>query len=688
MHLHTRLNDIKLQLLLIIVSVAVVYKMIIGTTTSFWLGFIHEMLIFTALYLILLNGKPAIKKIVQKPIALLKGIGMSGLALLVFFEVIPVIFSAIGMTAGSLKNSVFLYTIINAVYHLAICMAAMFIFLGLGELLYLKQKRKVTTYYNAMILFFFLASLTAILAEHSDYVFIHYAFLVNAIILIVINSGRISWIAFLSKKEKRTILYLSVGLIVLFAFILGSLASESDHATMMKDFSPGVTFFVRLSSIYAVIYSAFLFFTALFHLPTAEAFDRRSKEISSLQYVSRLLNQVLDFKELASTVTDLATTVCSADAAWIVLLDESDNTPIAPKNIGFMSATGLYKIIKDKLPGNKDAVLLVDLKQVRNTGDFSEEKYTFAAVAPLKAHNKTNGYLITTKKAEMPFDDDDRNTLESFADYAAIALENSRLFSQSIEKERLEKELDVAREMQLKLIPETPPVYPNTHIAASFIPAFEVGGDYYDFFDLPDGKLGFIIADVSGKGISAAFIMAEIRGIFESVTRLIAEPKAALVQVNAILQRTLQRKHFITAIYGTLNPLTGEVSLCRAGHTPALLLSDGVVTEQLPQGMGLGLHYSRKFEDTLEEQKFTLKSGDVLVFFTDGVTEAKNEKLDDFGMEQLKSVVSTTINVSPAGLQEQIIKAVSTFSQGSAQHDDISMLIIQWNLKTLETIHG
>jgi serine phosphatase RsbU (regulator of sigma subunit) len=296
----------------------------------------------------------------------------------------------------------------------------------------------------------------------------------------------------------------------------------------------------------------------------------------------------------------------------------------------------------------------------------------------LRIHSDVKGYLLAAKKGELHFDDEDQVALNTFADYASVSMENAKLLEESIEKERLEKELDVAREIQKKILPSKNPSFKQLEISATFIPAFEVGGDYYDFFEISENKLGFVIADVSGKGISAAFIMAEIKGIFESLANTSLSPKEILINANRILKRTLDRKSFVSAAFGMLDLSTGKLSLARAGHCPILLIRDGNVQDIRPAGLGLGLNYTHYFASTLEEIVLELNSGDVLVLFTDGITEAKNAYNEDFGERQFEKILIENSQQKSDAISHQVIEKVTTFSSNTTQHDDITLVIFKW----------
>lgn len=546
------------------------------------------------------------------------------------------------------------------------------------NLFYLKQRKNLDTYHNVMIVFFGLTLVTALFEKeiYKDYQFIHLAFYVTSIILIVINSFRISWIAFLDKNEKKRLLILSTGIIVLSIMSIVTLADDESH--FLKIFSPALGVLSMLISVYGMVYFGFLFFTTLFHLPTAEVFDRKTKEISSLQYFSKLINQALDPKELAHTTTELALRVCSVDAAWLQLEGKEKDVPVSPKNIGYLAAEKIRHRFTAKWGEDFSESQFLDHAS-STMEELEGEKFYFSAVRPLRSHTGNNGYLYVARKGNLPFDSEERATFETFSDYVSIAFENSHLLSESIEKERLERELDVAREIQRKLIPSELPVKKELEISALFIPAFEVGGDYYDIYENRDEELQFIIADVSGKGISAAFIMAEVRGIFASMSTMIESPKELVIQSNKILQRSMDRKHFVTMIYGSIDFKTGSLRVVRAGHLPMLRYRDGAIEEITPGGIGLGLNFADIFSNALVEELIQLQDGDIYVLFTDGITEAKNDNMEDYGMERLINTIKEHHSLSSEELTNKIIRDVTLFTENGTQHDDITLMIFRWN---------
>lgn len=656
-----------------------IIKLFFATSDIFLLSLVTEILVFLIVYSVMMNYHSLLGKREVSPISLVIGVVVFNLVILMMFNMAEWFFNLMKISSPEIwGNKYSLEKIFPFVMNILLIISLSYIFIVFRELFFLRMRRNLKTYFNALIIFFLLSSVTAYLKEIPDWEFIYIAFTVNAIILIVINSARISWIAFLNKKQKKNLLYLSIFLVILFSVMISYTNTNEFSIHIVKDFTPSIHQFMFLLNIYGIVYFIVLFFTTLFHLPTAEVFDRKATEISSLQYFSKMINQVLDPNELADTITELALKVCNADAAWIVKFDNKKPKTISPKNIDYNDA----KIIVEYLFDNRNAKFLTEITSydISNIliGNQPNDVFKRAVISPIKSHQTANQYLVIAHKSDYRFDDEDKNTLQTFSDYSSIAFENSRLLEESIEKERLEKELDVAREMQKKLLPRSLPQNNYVDICAMFIPAFEVGGDYYDFFELGENKLGFVIADVSGKGISAAFIMAEIKGIFESLSGLIESPKEILTKANMILKRTLDAKSFITATFGVFDFTNQKLFVARAGHSPLLLVHDNQIKEHVFKGIGLGLNYTDLFSNALEDAQIDLIKDDVLVLFTDGITEAKNESRDDFGIEKLKQIIFENQNQSADVIAGKVITAVTLFSQGSSQNDDVTLVVFKW----------
>lgn len=674
-------SGIKLQLFGVFALVLFVFRIFFYSKDNFIIQAVNEILVLITILLLIIYINDTLKGKKLVPLSLVMNLGIMNaivfIAITFSDSFMPLLF---GNTVEIIAANNVMYNILSFIYVMIITAIASYLFLIFKELYFLGQKKSASIYFNTMAVFILLAAFSTIF-NSPDLSYIKNTFLIISIILIGFNSLKISWIAFITKKEKLSLLLLAVIICTLFIINLINKTDQNSHYMVVADFSSSVEVFFKIIMIYGAVYFGVLFFTTLFHIPTAEAFDRKAQEVSSLQYFSKLINQVLDFDELAETVTDITKKVSNADAAWIVLPEGNNHKIIAHKNIGYIDAEMITEFIfspkvrKNKHFGSSSFTSNLFLMETKSQ---LSEPYSMAAIAPLKAHSEIKGYLVSVKKGDFIYDDEDKSAIDTFSDYASVAIENSRLLEESIEKERLEKELDVAREIQRKILPSKDPVFDKLNISSVFIPAFEVGGDYYDFFEIDDNKFGFIIADVSGKGISAAFIMAEVKGIFESLSKTISNPKEILCKANLILKRALDRKNFVSAAYGLIDFEQEVLTIARAGHCPLLLIRNHQIENIRPTGIGLGLDFSPKFEQSLGEIKFDLRENDLIILYTDGITEAKNSSLEDFGESKFEEILLKHSSKNVDEISNEVIKEVTQFSKHSTQHDDITLVILKW----------
>ena len=692
-------KKIKIQFFVGVTLFLFILKLFFTSNTSLPFIILNELLVFLIAFSFVLNFLDFISSKNINALSLVMNVGILNAILFFLINFSSNLLTGLfGNISKRVSSPGIIFNFISFFYCFIVLSSVSYIFLAFREFFFLKQRRDVKIYFNTMVIFFILASLFSVTSNYPKLQFIRNTFFIISILLIIINSIRISWIAFLTKKEKLLLLFLSVVITALFIVNLINSNEEAVHVQMLKGFSSSLEQFTSIIMIYGAIYFSVIFFTTLFHIPTAEAFDRKAQEVSSLQYFSKLVTQVLDFNDLASTVTELALKAANGDSAWIALKEEEENLKIiANKNIGLIDTLSLSKYIIEKAEKTKTGTAsVINLEKYwKNVppqdSPQPESNYSFALFSPLKAYNEDIGYLILVKKANIIFDQEDVTALNTFSDYASIAIENSKLLKESIEKERLERELDVAREIQRKILPEKNPVHAKLSIASVFIPAFEVGGDYYDFFGIDEERLGFIVADVSGKGISAAFIMAELKGIFESLSGSCAgnpaaghsfsSPKEILIQANEILKRTLERKNFVSAVYGIIDFRKEELQIARAGHCPILLLRENVIENLRPNGLGLGLDFSDRFKDSLEEIKIDLQENDTIILYTDGITEAKNLQMQDFGDQYFERILMESSGKDADEISSRVIREVTLFSQNISQHDDITLVILKWKDK-------
>jgi len=258
------------------------------------------------------------------------------------------------------------------------------------------------------------------------------------------------------------------------------------------------------------------------------------------------------------------------------------------------------------------------------------------------------------------------------------------LLVEAAEKKRLEEELRIAHEIQMSLLPQGPLHMPGLSVTALCVPAREVGGDYYDFLPLDDHRVGVLIADVSGKGTSAALYMAELKGLMLSLSENHSSPRELLIAANRIIAHHLDARSFITMTYAVVDLRKRIMTYARAGHTPLIYVpGDGGgahgVRILVPDGMvvGLKLDNGEMFGRLLQEETIALRPGDLYLFFTDGISEAMNVHDDCFGETRLGELVQAHAHLPSAELRERVLREIAAFVGDAPQHDDMTMILLK-----------
>src|SRR5262245_2293343 len=260
------------------------------------------------------------------------------------------------------------------------------------------------------------------------------------------------------------------------------------------------------------------------------------------------------------------------------------------------------------------------------------------------------------------------------------------LLRQAAEKKRLEEELRIAHEIQMSLLPQGPLLMSGLSVTALCVPAREVGGDYYDFLPLDDHRVGVLIADVSGKGTSAALYMAELKGLMLSLSEIHSSPRELLVSVNRIIAQHLDARSFITMTYAVIDLRARTMTYARAGHTPLIYVPGSCGTPGprqvkilAPDGMvvGLKLDNGEMFARLLREEALPLRPGDLYLFFTDGISEAMNARDDCFGESRLGQLVEAHAHLPSDELRERVLREIAAFVGDAPQHDDMTMILLK-----------
>ncbi|MBM3727624.1 MAG: PP2C family protein-serine/threonine phosphatase [Acidobacteria bacterium] len=300
-------------------------------------------------------------------------------------------------------------------------------------------------------------------------------------------------------------------------------------------------------------------------------------------------------------------------------------------------------------------------------------------IVPVLVRGELAGcFLLGARRSGEPYSGDEIRLLESVAAQAALALENGRLTravaEEAAQKERVHRELEIAREVQGRLFPRAAPRLPGIAVAGFCRPAQAVGGDYYDYFELPGGRLGFAVADVSGKGVAAAITMATVQASLRTLTIDSSTDLAGMVgRLNRVVFEASASNRFATLFYAQFDPKTGLLRYVNCGHNAPLVLRRGELLRPGRTGIALGLRRVFAFG----EGEMTLQPGDTLVAFSDGISEAMNDAREEWGEDRLAATVREVAGEPPEEIARAILAAADEFAAGAPQHDDMTLVVLR-----------
>jgi sigma-B regulation protein RsbU (phosphoserine phosphatase) len=309
------------------------------------------------------------------------------------------------------------------------------------------------------------------------------------------------------------------------------------------------------------------------------------------------------------------------------------------------------------------SVQCVPLKLVRYV-DRADDVATERRIGVLYLDSREKGSFISNST---------RSALETLATEAAVAIENARLYRETMEKAKMEQEMRIAAEIQQALLPKGGRIGGFFRLAAASLPCRSIGGDFYDYVDLPNGGFGFALGDVAGKGPPAALLSAMMQGIFAAQAAASDTPCQTIARVNLALYRRGIESRFVTLMYGTLEA-DGRLTYCNAGHNPPLVVGRTGVRRLETGGPIVGLFEAAAFE----EETITLTAGDWLIVFSDGVSEALSADGEEYGESRIVAAAEKYVDLTPPEFLQAIFSDVRAFTKGAAQSDDITALVLRY----------
>jgi phosphoserine phosphatase RsbU/P len=424
--------------------------------------------------------------------------------------------------------------------------------------------------------------------------------------------------------------------------------------------------------------------------PEENVVARVAREGDLLALISKVGITLLSSSTLEQTLEQIVSLVFEAvpaDRCLLMMRDEhSEELRVAVARLrdraGEVGEIRVSRNVMDEVVIRGKSVLTSDAQHDPRfaSGTVVLQGVRSVLAVPLGVSDKVFGIIYADSPiAEGRFTEDHLKVLTTLASVAAIRVENARLVESRFQQERLERELQLAMEIQQRFQPTAPPSVPGYELQGISFPCYEIGGDYYDFIQREDGRLVIALGDVSGKGTAAALLMSSLHAAIHAQTGSHDTLVETISAVNRYLAENIPSNRFVTLFYAELDPESGAVSFLNAGHNPPLIVHAAGTVEQLASG---GLPLGIKADADYREGRTHLQMGDVLVIYSDGVTEAASPSGEEFGPTRLYEVVSRNVDASAAGIRDRIESALTKFSQGTQAADDITLVIVKRQAET------
>lgn len=402
--------------------------------------------------------------------------------------------------------------------------------------------------------------------------------------------------------------------------------------------------------------------------------ERRVENLSNLNSLSRAVLSVLDLDNIINIILDAYFVLTGAKRISLYLWEAEGL--INKKTKGECN-------FKENLLFSEEEIKEFTKKDYQEMYEKLSKKFILAdneviVISPLVVKEKQLGviYVIEDKNKLIDLDEE---TISALVIQVSIAINNAQIYSELIVKERISNELDVASRIQKKILPADVDEIFGLEIAQYFEPAKEIGGDYYDYTILDDNIFSITIADVSGKGVPAAFLMALGRSVLKTLT-LTGDfaPNENLNELNKIIYSDITEDMFITMMHSKYNKENKTLYYSNAGHNPLVVYRASTDSIELHTVKGVAIGFLEEYK--YRQGEIQLNKGDIVIFYTDGITEAENSNKEMFGLERLKEVIYNNKNKSPKELRKVILESINRFRKDYEQTDDLTFVILKSNV--------
>ncbi|MDW8295724.1 MAG: SpoIIE family protein phosphatase [Raineya sp.] len=535
-------------------------------------------------------------------------------------------------------------------------------------LIFRQSPKYVVWTWNAFIYVFF----ASLIFNFFDFPFQSLPYLATLGILVLTSllfCVNMHWVAYLSTPAKLR----NIGILLMislfgtyFAYLIFFYYNKG-----IMVYDVGFSVYVVGLVAFVLIYATMAILVLIFNIPTTSVYKKKIDEILAFQQLTQSLQVGSSEQDIYQALLQNALQVTQADAGF---LEIKANNQLIAEGTEESNACLICNDLKAKISNYDQLDSLMLLEEAM-------QGYGSVMIKTLYSKKKeVLGKIVLLKIQEEGFNSEHQDLLETFGKQASISIENYQLLGQVIEKEKLQQELDIAEKVQKSLLPKNLQFHKDIEIFGFSESAKSVGGDYYDIFKVAPHRAYIVIGDVSGKGTSAAFNMAQMKGIFQSLAQLDMSPEYFLLYANQAVSQCFEKASFITITLLLVDAEKKLLTMARAGHCPTLYYNaqTGTVDYIQDKGLGLGIMRNKAYTKFIVTTQMQYHKGDIIFLYTDGISEAKNPQNEEYGYERLKNFFAQNIHLPIQELQSRLIEDVRIFSQGLPPYDDYTCVVMKF----------
>jgi sigma-B regulation protein RsbU (phosphoserine phosphatase) len=503
-------------------------------------------------------------------------------------------------------------------------------------------------------------------------------------LLVLALAANMRWVAYLNFKQKWTSLLLLLLTFFYLAYFFYTVERSTEmiskETTAFLDYRTQL--FIIVLASFIITYGIFSFLVILFNLPTSSVFEQKLEEVVNFQRISQSIQTEQDEESVYNILLESSVSSVFADAAWLEITGAKNDRRMFTYRVSEQESKNIREHLeKNNIKGVLDSGSEKTKNLSKHLGTMKGSRFRSLLAFPIVVKEETIGTLALLKELPEGFNKEMTRIVSTFANQAGISIENFRLMEEAFQNARYKEELKIAKTVQQSLLPNKLEQDKDFEIVAFSASADEVGGDYYDTLRINEHLVALIIADVSGKGTTAAFHMSQMKGIFHSLAQQLLDPKEFMQRANQALVYCLERGSFISASYFIIDTVEKKIRYSRAGHCPVLYLRAGSVESIYlkDKGAALGMVRSKDYCNYIENNEIPYGPGDTMVLYTDGITEAKDGKGEEFGNDRLAVALNEKAGASAKEIEDNIIKRLYEFSGSNNLNDDYTSMTVKFH---------